>query len=95
LLVVATGAGLLPGLAGLIGAGFAGPLVLAYVLLGLAVVHYITRGRSWRPFALWALYAALFIMNTVASLAIALLGLTESIWSIRKMAPPRSGPPKS
>jgi hypothetical protein len=95
LLVVATGAGLLPGLAGLIGAGFAGPLFLAYVLLGLAVVHYITRGRSWRPFALWALYAALFIMNTVASLAIALLGLTESIWSIRKMAPPRSGPPKS
>jgi hypothetical protein len=95
LLVVATGAGLLPGLAGLIGAGFAGPLFLAYVLLGLAVVHYITRGRSWRPFALWALYAALFIMNTVASLAIALLGLTESIWSIRKMAPPRNGPPKS
>jgi hypothetical protein len=95
LLVVATGAGLLPGLAGLIGAGFAGPLFLAYVLLGLAVVHYITRGRSWRPFALWALYAALFIMNTVASLAIALLGLTESIWSIRKMAPPRNEPPKS
>ena len=95
LLVVATGAGLLPGLAGLIGAGFAGPLFLAYVLLGLAVVHYITRGRPWRPFALWALYAALFIMNTVASLAIALLGLTESIWSIRKMAPPRNEPPKS
>ncbi len=95
LLAVATGAGLLSGLPGLIGAGFAGPLFLAYVLLGLAVVHYVTRGRSWRPFALWALYAALFIMNTVASLAIALLGLTESIWSIRNMASARRKPPSS
>ncbi len=93
LLAVAAGAGLLSGLPGLIGAGFAGPLFLAYMLLGLAVVHYITRGRSWRPFALWGLYAALFIMNTVASLAVALLGLTESIWSIRKLAAPRNGPP--
>ncbi len=93
LLAVATGAGLLSGYPGLIGAGFAGPLFLAYLLLGLAVVHYITRGRSWRPFALWGLYAALFIMNTVASLAIALLGLTESIWSIRKMASPGNEPP--
>jgi hypothetical protein len=83
------------GLTGLIGAGFAGPLFLAYVLLGLAVVHYITRGRSWRPFALWGLYVALFVMNTVASLAIALLGLSESIWSIRKRAPPPGGPPAS
>ncbi len=53
LLAVATGAAFLAGLPGLIAAGFAGPLFLAYVLLGLAVVHYMTRGRSWRPFALW------------------------------------------
>ena len=85
--------GLLSGLSGLIAAGFAGPLFFAYVLLGLAVVHYVTRGRPWRPFALWGLYAALFIMNTVASLAIALLGLAEAIWPIRRMAAPRNDPP--
>jgi hypothetical protein len=95
LLAIATGAGLLPGLPGLIGAGFAGPLFLAYVLLGLAVVHYVTRGHSWRPFALWALYVALFIINTIASLAIALIGLTESLWSIRKNASARNEPPSS
>jgi hypothetical protein len=95
LLAVATGAGLLSGLSGLIAAGFAGPLFFAYVLLGLAVVHYVTRGRPWRPFALWGLYLALFIMNTVASLAIALLGLAEAIWPIRKMAAPRNDPPQS
>jgi hypothetical protein len=86
---------LLSGLSGLIAAGFAGPLFFAYVLLGLAVVHYVTRGRPWRPFALWGLYLALFIMNTVASLAIALLGLAEAIWPIRKMAAPRNDPPQS
>jgi hypothetical protein len=95
LLAVATGAGLLSGLPGLIAAGFAGPLFFAYVLLGLAVVHYVTRGRPWRPFALWGLYAALFIMNTVASLAIALLGLAEAIWPIRRMAAPPNDPPAS
>jgi hypothetical protein len=63
--------------------------------MGLAVVHYITRGRSWRPFALWAIYAALFIVNTVASLAVAILGLTESVWPLRKMVQPPSKPPNS
>ncbi len=93
LLAVATGAAFLAGLPGLIAAGFAGPLFLAYVLLGLAVVHYMTRGRTWRPFALWGLYASLFIMNTIASLAIALLGLAEAIWPMRKIAPPPKPPP--
>ena len=46
LLAVATGAAFLPGLPGLAAAGFAGPLFLAYVLLGLAVVHFMTRGRA-------------------------------------------------
>ncbi len=93
LLAVATGAAFLAGLPGLIAAGFAGPLFLAYVLLGLAVVHYMTRGRPWRPFALWGLYASLFIMNTIASLAIALLGLAEAIWPMRRVTPPPKPPP--
>ena len=93
LLAVAAGAAFLAGLPGLIAAGFAGPLFLAYVLLGLAVVHYMTRGRPWRPFALWGLYASLFIMNTIASLAIALLGLAEAIWPMRRVTPPPKPPP--
>jgi hypothetical protein len=88
LLAVSTGAGFLAGLPGMFAAGFAGPLFFAYVLLGLAVVHYITRGRPWRVFALWALYASLFVMNTIASLGIALLGLAEAIWPMRKPPPP-------
>ncbi len=93
LLALATGAAFLPGLPGLAAAGFAGPLFLAYVLLGLAVVHFMTRGRAWRPFALWGLYASLFIMNTLASLAIALLGLAEAVWPMRRTLPPPKQPP--
>lgn len=91
LLAVSTGAGFLAGLPGMVASGFAGTLLFAYVLLGLAVVHYLTRGRSWRAFALWALYAALLIINTVALPAIALLGLAEAIWPMRKPHPPPGG----
>lgn len=93
LLAVAMAAWFLPGLPGLMGGGFAGPLFVAFLILGLAVVHYMTRGYAWRPFALWALYAALFIMNSVVSPALALLGLTESIWSLRRRKPPGQDPP--
>jgi hypothetical protein len=95
MLAAATALGFLAGLPGMIAAAFAGPLLFAYVLLGLAVVHYTTRGLSWRPFALWGLYASLFIMNTIASLAIALLGLAEAIWPMRKLPPPPDEPPST
>ncbi len=95
LFAVATGAGFLAGMPGLIGSGFAGPLFLAYVLLGLAVVHYITRGRPWRPFALWGLYLLLFIVNTLASLALALVGLADAVWPLRKIHPSGGAPPQS
>jgi Predicted membrane protein (DUF2232) len=95
LFAVATGAGFLPGMPGLIGSGFAGPLFLAYVLLGLAVVHYVTRNRPWRPFALWGLYLLLFIVNTLASLALALLGLTDAVWPLRKSHASGGAPPRS
>ncbi len=95
LFAVATGAGFLAGMPGLIGSGFAGPLFFAYVLLGLAVVHYITRGRPWRPFALWGLYLLLFIVNTLASLALALLGLADAVWPLRKIPPSGGAPPPS
>jgi hypothetical protein len=34
-------------------------------------------------------------MNTIASLAIALLGLAEAIWPMRKLSPPPDEPPST
>ncbi len=88
---------LLPGYLALAASAISGALFFAYVLMGLAVIHYITRGKPWRPFALWGLYGALFILNTGVSLVIALLGIADSFLPIRKppnlppRQPPRSG----
>jgi predicted membrane protein DUF2232 len=94
LLAASTAASFAPGMLGLAAAGFAGSFYLAFVLLGLAVLHYTTRGRSWRPFALWGVYGALLLTNTGLSLVIAILGLVEQIFPLRRpTTPPSGGPP--
>lgn len=95
MLAAATGAAFLAGLAGLIASGFAGPLFLAYVLMGLAIIHFASRGWAWRPFALAVLYGGLVFLNTLASLALAFLGLIETIAPIRKPKTPPNQPPTS
>ncbi|MEQ1698098.1 MAG: DUF2232 domain-containing protein [Hyphomicrobiaceae bacterium] len=64
--------------------GFAGATYSLYVLLGLAVIHYMTRGASWRGPALTAIYALLIIFNSGASLLLAVLGLAGSFVELRR-----------
>ncbi len=87
-----TAATFLPGYPALAASAVSGALYLAYVLLGLAVVHYITRGQPWRPMALWALYAVLLVLNTGVSVIVAIVGLADSFIPIRRARPP-PGPP--
>ena len=83
-----------PGYIALGASALSGALYFAYVLMGLAVIHYITRGQPWRPFALWMLYAALLVLNTGVSLIIALLGLADGFIPIRQRpSQPPGGPP--
>jgi hypothetical protein len=72
----------------LLGSGFAGAFFLAYVLMGLAIVHFITRGRPSRPFVLWGVYLSLLILNTWAALVIALLALMEPFLPLRRASVP-------
>lgn len=83
---------MLDGYARLAASGFAGAFFLAFMLLGLAIVHYTTRGAAWRPFALWALYAALLFLNMWIGVLAAILGLSESILGLRRRYPPPSSP---
>jgi hypothetical protein len=90
-LACALGLTFLGGYPALLGSSFAGALFLAYLLMGLAIVHYVTRGRASRPFVLWGMYLALLILNTWAALAIALIALFEPMLPLRRGGP--SGPP--
>jgi hypothetical protein len=94
-LAAATGASFMTGIVGLMAAGVAGALLMAYVLLGLAIAHYATRGKAWRPFLLSAIYAALLMLVPWSALGIALIGLAEPFapWRRRYPAPPAPPPP--
>lgn len=93
LLAVSTAAAFMDGLPGLVAVGFSGPLFFAYFLLGLAVVHYVTRGSAWRLFQLSALYVSLVFLYPLSPLAIALFGLAEAVWPMRKISQPPKPPP--
>lgn len=92
-LAIALAATTFGGLASAVAASFAGPLFFAYTLLGLAVLHYVTRGKPWRPFLLWAVYAALLFTNIWSAIPITILGLAEDIFFLRARAgvPPPPG----
>jgi hypothetical protein len=84
----------LAGYPGLAASAFAGGLFTAYLLMGLAILHYTTRGRTWRPFALWALYGTLLVVNIWVGFFVALLGLAETVLHLRarSQAPPATPP---
>ena len=88
LFAAATAGTFLSDVPGLAASALFGALFLGYVLLGLAIIHYVTRGHPWRSFALWGIYGGLVVFNTVASLLIAILGLADAIRPLRQPPPP-------
>lgn len=85
----------LTGYAGMAASAAAGAFYAIYVLLGLAIVIYVTRGSPWRFFIIWAVCFGLLVFNTLVSLVLALMGLAEPFSPLRRdfMAPPPSGRP--
>ncbi|MEZ5773709.1 MAG: hypothetical protein R3D33_03060 [Hyphomicrobiaceae bacterium] len=76
----------LAGTAGDIAKGFVAAHVAAYVLIGLAVLHSITRGSAFRLFALAGAYLALVAMPPLAGLLLVVLGLADPIFGLRARA---------
>ena len=75
--------------------GLAGALYAVFVLLGLAIIHHRTRGVWWRGAALSAVYFALIVFNTAATLLIAFLGLADGFVPLRRLeTSPHSTPPR-
>jgi len=81
----------LPGLIGTACGVLAASLLLAYAILGFAVLHNITRGMNARVLLLGSAYAAVFVLGWPALLMM-MLGLTDTALDLRGRVA-RRGPP--
>lgn len=84
----------LTGFPGMIASAAAGGIFMAYIILGLAIIHHTSRGNPWRGLLLWTMYLALFVFNTGFALLIALIGLVEPFSPLKRdfMRPPNQPP---
>ncbi len=71
---------------GLLASGVASALMFAFMLVGLAILHRVTRGSALRPAVLSLAYAALLFMPPFSTLLVASIGLAEPFF--RKRFPP-------
>lgn len=74
-----------PGILGIIATGFAGALLVAYVLLGLVVLHVMARQSPFRHIILGALYLGIFLFGWVA-LVVAMIGIGDPMFKLRERA---------
>ncbi|HFB97644.1 MAG TPA: hypothetical protein ENJ62_00740 [Bryobacterales bacterium] len=83
-LAAASFASFLPGTFGLIGEVFATALLVAFFILGLAVIHAVTLGNPWRHVLLAVLYLGLLLINWMLALPIVILGLADLAFGLRR-----------
>jgi hypothetical protein len=92
LLAAAIAGSFLPDLAGVLSGAFAASLLMVFAVLGLAVLHAITRGMAGRAVMLAGVYGVTIVLGWPI-LAISLLGLAEAVLNIRGRVTRRRGPP--
>ena len=92
LTAVAVAATFLSGIAGIFGGVLAASLLMAYAIMGFAVLHAITRGVRSRPFMLGGVYAAVIIFGWPV-IVMSLLGLADTALDFRGRVLRRRGPP--
>jgi hypothetical protein len=83
LVLLALFAGKLPGMPGLVISGYAGALSAAFLLLGLAVIHYLTRPMAIRRFILLGVYVAIIVLGWGIPLVI-LFGFLDPLLDWRR-----------
>jgi hypothetical protein len=91
-LAIAIGLSFLDNLLGIVGGVVAASLLLAYGVLGFAVLHAITQGTSARPFVLSVTYAGVILLGW-PMLALCLLGLIDTLIGLRARIAAKRGPP--
>ena len=72
-----------PGIAGIIATGFAGAFLVAYLLLGLVVLHVLARKSPFRHIMLASLYLGILLFGW-AALLVALIGIGDPMLKLRE-----------
>ena len=93
-LFAAIGFAFMPGLTGIMAMGFVGAFSLAFLLMGLMVIHVLLAGSRLKHVFLTGIYLGIVINPWVAP-AIVLLGLAEPFFELRRRALQRSTPPEN
>lgn len=91
LLALAVAGTFAPGLLGIVAGILTASLLMAYAILGLAVLHAVTRGMGGRPLILAGAYAGIGVLGWPI-LAAALVGLVETLLGLRARIARRRGP---
>jgi hypothetical protein len=92
LITAALAGSFLPGLIGLISVVLAASLLMAYSVLGFAVLHGLTRGMNARGFVLAGAYFAVAVFGW-PMLLVAMLGLADSGLDLRRRFANKRAPP--
>jgi Predicted membrane protein (DUF2232) len=92
LLLAAIAGGFLPGLVGFACGVLAATLLMAYAVLGFAVLHAITRGMDSRGVVLAGVYAVVGIFH-LPLLVMTLVGIAETLLDLRARIARSPGPP--
>ena len=81
LVALALAATFMPGVIGIAGSSFTGDLLFAYLLAGLALIHFVARVRA--RWLLWMVYGALILFGPYAAFALVLGGLLDPALKLR------------
>lgn len=91
-LAIAVALSFLGGLIGIVAGVVSASLLIAYGILGFAVLHDITRGIGSRGILIGGVYAAVFVFGW-PMLALCLLGLIDTAIGLRARVARKRGPP--
>ena len=94
LTAVAIAGSFLPDMIGIAAGVLAASMLMAYAILGFAVLHDITRGMNSRPLALGGIYVAVVVFGWPV-LIMTLLGLADAVFDLRGRVARKGGPPQS
>lgn len=91
-LAIALALGFFGGMIGIVANVVSAALLMAYAVLGFAVLHAVTLGVNSRPFVLGGIYASVMIFGWPV-LALCILGLVETAIDLRARIAQKRPPP--